>query len=41
MSGRTDKYFRSVIRLLCWLVFLAHGWRKLVHRAVTTHPTAE
>ncbi len=28
-------------KLLYCLVFLAHGWRKLVHHAVTAHPTAE
>ena len=33
MSRRADKYLRSVIRLLYWLVFLAHGRRELVHHA--------
>ena len=35
ISGRADKYIRSVIRLLYWLVFLAHGRRELVHHAAT------
>ena len=28
-------------KLVYCLVILAHGWRKLVHHAVTAHPTAE